>query len=351
MTINSSYGTIPVDQLYLVRAMSLAEFQSLKAAGESTVFTAKDNSAKAADGNGTAAYLEELGISGKTAATRNTLHFCLNALVEDHAYGKFNHEVIAIMPLAANLAPSGPSSFSEVDVVFPFRDGSRAFEGVSLFVREDLAEQAGADGQALPFAAFAPGQAASTVQQFLQQRGAPVEKAGMHAWAGHSPAREEIKGFVADLQRHCGHGITPGLHAGTAEDGCESTLASFCASTRELFESQLLYEDSTGCQRENLERATVAAFKLKVSAAMDAKHPDTRAYMRTLQGAVDQVTLRAKEFVGSLREFRQGDYQMEAELLRLAPPVCHASLLRSLNAFREENPVADRVAEACVPAL
>ncbi|WP_371436342.1 hypothetical protein [Polaromonas sp.] len=336
------YGEIPIEKLHLVRSMSFAEFKNLVAAPDGVIFSAQSNTEKAAAGQPGGKFLEALGFEGKERNSRNTVHFCLNALVNDHVNGKFDREVIAIAPLGINLGPSGPSSFMEIDVAFPYRAGQRTFQGMTFLISEEYAGAAAEHARATPgapaFETFKSGEAVGAVSQYLIARGAPVKEAGWYAWkdSENTGARHaETERFVTALSEHCGHKIPKQLHAAVLENSCEVALAKVLESSYELFQGRQLYKDQ-GVDLEHYDRIKLLTTQLRMC---DAKHPDTRAYIQQLLPVLDAIVACSKEFKTCLNRYRAGDVNQVDRMFELAPALFHAGLEKELTAFKDGNPI------------
>lgn len=311
--------------------MGLAEFKSLTPTLGGVEFCAMRNSEKA-EANPkieALAFLEQTGFTGPDAASRNTLHFSANSLVSDHVYGTFARDVIAVAPLADNIEKSGPSSFNEVDVAFPFQNGKREFKNVTFFVREDLAADLPLGGPS--FVTFKAGDEAATIRDHLARNGVELRTAGMHAWTGSTATPSDAKAFAEDLGDAVGHDVLAGPHAGSVEDSSETALARLVSSTKAIFEGEMLYEDATGAELANRDRAKATLAEMKALQA-GAGHPDTKAHIGSLLVASSALVEKTSAFSETFLDFKEsGDAKLRDRLMEMAPPVCHARLRERLD--------------------
>lgn len=330
------YGSLPLEDIHVVRSMGLAEFRGLTPTDGGVEFHAMRNAEKAAANPKieALAFLEQTGFTGPEAATRNTLHFSANALVSDHVYGTFARDVIAVAPLADNLEKSGPSSFNEVDVAFPFENGKREFKNVAFFVREDLAANLPPGGPA--FTTFKPGQEAEVVRDFLSAKGVDLHVAGMHGWTHSAATPSDAKDFAADLGELAGHKVLAGPHAGSAEDNSENVLGRMVASTKSIFEGEMLYEDVSGAELSNRDRAHATLAEMK-ALQTDAGHPHTKAHLGALVAVSTALVEKTSAFAETFYDFKEsGDAKVRERLMEMAPPVCHARLGERLDAIQAD---------------
>lgn len=323
-----AYGDIQPDALYLVRAMSFAEYLSLTKVQDNKVrATARTNAEKYADGAGpqAAAFLDQAGFSGSGLSSRNTLHFSLNCVVQDHAYGKFSRDVLLVAPLLPNVERgAGPSSLNPVDVAFPFKEGTQFLHQVQFLVREDLLAVL-PGGQDDTVHRFSLGEEQACLRRHLEDRGAPFRQAGMHGWAGHSIDPLQAASFAAALVGRCGHPVVLSPHAGTVEERTEGALARLATAASSIYQGEVFYEDSSGCELPNLDKACSAFAEIKALRSQ-CGHPNTMTYLDHLSETAGQVFRDVEHFAQDRRDLVFSDASSVNALVSRAPPSCREAL-------------------------
>ena len=328
------YGNIPTSKLRLVRALSESELSQWTVADDGQIkLTAQSNLQKGGGGQ----WLEELGFVGKELNSRNTLHFTLNCAVEDHAYGSFEKDVFFVIPFESMLAQEKPSSFSEVDVVFPFKAGEITCPMPEIWVREGVK----IPPQIKPYARTFPKDAdpQSVIQNALEAEGCPSRKPSMHGWSLESlTLSEEGRAFVSSL----GGQTALSSHSNADEGRAEWALATFAGATKEMFSGNWLYEDHAGRTREHKEKMVLAIQEMQ-KMSEHATHPNTKEYAKRINDHMLKVQKKVLVFQTEWSAFFENpldtskDAQLRVQgLLSQAPEGCRNALSQRMASVKEE---------------
>jgi hypothetical protein len=253
---NSSYGGIPSDKLYLVRVQAGLEGTTLKNGDLSIT--------RATDGN--------IEIN----PTRNTLHFALNGVVSNHAYGSFNHEYVFLSPLEKTLQknPGMLAGFNPADTFIHQDENNQVhlhepilvapthshvpqdlIDGGIQVVRYDVPENTSVeDAMSLRDQA---------VSQVLESLDAPVKKIGMWGWTDQTLDQFNAeKSFISTLGYDPENVAT--RHDGSVEDKIELAYGSLLYHQEKVLEGkERLYDLPSGMQIPHTEMVTEAKKSLQ----------------------------------------------------------------------------------------
>lgn len=253
---NKSYGGIPSDKLYLVR---------VQAGLEGTTFTNGDLSiTRSTKGN--------LEIN----PTRNTLHFALNGVVSNHAYGSFNHDFVLVTPLEKTLAknPGMLAGFNPADT-FIHQDENNLVhlhEPILIAPKNSEIPQELIDGGIQVVRYDKPENSSieevtairdQTVHQVLEGLDAPVKQIGMWGWTDQSMSDfNEEKDFVSNLGYDLEQVAT--RHDGSIENQIESAYDSLRYHQEKVLEGkERLYDLPSGVQIPHTEMVIEAKSNLQ----------------------------------------------------------------------------------------
>jgi hypothetical protein len=329
--MKDTYGDVKTTNLRLVRAMSENELQAWQPTASGQLkLASKTNAQKGEEGD----WLEELGFSGKTLASRNTLHFTLNCAVEDHAYGSFDKDVLFVLPFTAMLEKQKPSSFSEVDVVFPFDQGEFECPMPRIFVREGVSVPEGLKPHTTYFAKDAEVQ--DVIKKALNDEHCEDKRPSLHGWSeGSQTLSEEGVSFIQSL----GPQTVLSSHSNSVEGRSEWAVASFAGAARQVFSGNTLYDDSYGRTREYAEKINEAMREM-AGIEKAAPHPLTREHARKMHLQMEKVQAQTVEFEKAWTAFVENPLgvkqDQEKDLLSQVPESCQQVLKRRLEDLKRD---------------
>lgn len=275
-----------LDQLYLVRRASTQEYSAWEKSAQSWSLTALCNVQKNDALSQTATRL------GFNLPTRNTLHFGLNCLVDDHIYGKFGADCILIFALKDVLERQTPSSITQVDVALPYKRGC-----ISL------------PQPAATFSYESGNDMHLSIKNWLEERGSFFKRSSQHCWSGSSFEDDQ---YINDLAQSIGQGMTqPCSHAQSVEGGAELQIGKFLSAAHAI-ECGELNDESGRYTVPNLNLMTNAAAKVADLRAA-ATHPDTRDQLSLMVKQMGSATVQAHTHVQSIKNSHQEDAEASPE--------------------------------------
>lgn len=213
------------------------------------------------------AFMDEAGLRlpfRRKDSQRNTIHFSLNCLVEDHAYGKFNFRdgqftgKVVILADPRELVPAAGlgqvDTWYRLDTIHHKADDSFV-RSLSVGKATVIAPKGTLLAPGVNAIFYEGGYSARNhaVAEFFEQHNAPLHTASMRGWSG-VPEQEAMQ--WARQQAHAifgpaGDRIYVGPHAGSMDEQMESAGVQGLVAT---LRQERFTDDDSGCSQSNLDR-------------------------------------------------------------------------------------------------
>ena len=185
---------------------------------------------------------------------RNTFHFTVNAVVESHAYGKFNGEAVVISPLKESFANGQhPSGFGMADTwINAAPDKTISLPRATLIVPRDSAVPSGVDVIRYDRGADVTATIAArdkAVAAFFDSKGASLRKVGFDNWSDGAASQDEYgKLLKAVVGGDAAEKVYVGRHSNSYDGKLEDLFAMKGKITDDARSGAKYWEDPTGAQ-------------------------------------------------------------------------------------------------------
>lgn len=197
---------------------------------------------------------DRLVISREEHGARNTFHFTINAVVESHAYGKFNGEAVVISPLKESFSNGqNPSGFGMADTwINAGADQSISLPKATVIVPRDSVVPPGVDVIRYDRGADEAGTVAArdkAVADFFDSKGASLRKVGFDNWSDGAASQDEYaKLLKAVVGGDAADKVYVGRHANSYDGKLEDLFAMKAKIQEDARAGQKYWEDPTGAQ-------------------------------------------------------------------------------------------------------
>jgi hypothetical protein len=304
--------------------MDVAELQAWTSSGSQFTLQPLTNAQRGAT------FADELGFSGTSLPLRNTIHFSLNCVVQDHAYGTFGKDICMVSPLVDTTKMHVPSSFSEVDVSFPFSEHGFSVAHPVVFARE---------GVDVPphFPRVVRVQGNALLSDAIRDHfpNLPIQSAGLWSWNdGCDTHNTHLQQNQLLAALNCVRtSVLP--HSSSNEGSCEIQLSAFLAAAHRLYCGNRWTTNDVQVDCLNADVMHKVLLRTQNLAQL-ATHPETSLYANRLLHQMNACYDKALEFDASLGVQVETPTLHFDRLVSLSPPSCRDALQSFLEKERVE---------------